>query len=168
MPAPYSRFRYARALGVPLERFARVVGWGHRTAGLPLDQKLAKSQGEPYVLPHLRRAILDALARAHVEDAHALDGIETHDCFTITEYLAIDHFGLTPPGQSFRAIEDRSLERGHPVGATGVRMVHDAARQTTARAGDMQIEGARRVATLNIGGSGTTVVSFVVAGWSIE
>jgi len=25
----------------------------------------------------------------------ALDGIETHDCFTISQYMAIDHFGLT-------------------------------------------------------------------------
>ena len=52
---------------------------------------------------------------------------------------------------------------GHPVGATGVRMLHDAARQVTGQAGDCQVEGARTVATLNIGGSLTTV-SFVVAG----
>ena len=131
----------------------------------------------------IRRAILDAFARASVADVRALDGIETHDCFTISEYLAIDHFGLTPPGQSHRAIEDRSIERGgaipinasggliglgHPVGATGVRMLRDAARQVTGRADDMQIEGARRMGTLNIGGSGTTVVSFVVASGAIE
>jgi acetyl-CoA C-acetyltransferase len=51
---------------------------------------------------------------------------------------------------------------GHPVGATGVRMLLDAWKQTTGSAGDTQVEGARRVATLNIGGSGTTSVSFVV------
>jgi len=51
---------------------------------------------------------------------------------------------------------------GHPVGATGVRMLHDAARQVTGQAGDCQVEGARTVATLNIGGSLTTTVSFVV------
>ena len=51
---------------------------------------------------------------------------------------------------------------GHPVGATGVRMLHDAARQVTGQAGDCQVEGARTFATLNIGGSLTTTVSFVV------
>jgi acetyl-CoA C-acetyltransferase len=48
------------------------------------------------------------------------------------------------------------------VGATGVRMLHDAARQVTGQAGACQVEGARTLATLNIGGSLTTTVSFVV------
>jgi acetyl-CoA C-acetyltransferase len=48
------------------------------------------------------------------------------------------------------------------VGATGVRMLHDAARQVTGQAGGCQVEGARTFATLNIGGSLTTTVSFVV------
>ena len=51
---------------------------------------------------------------------------------------------------------------GHPVGATGMRMLHDAARQVTGQAGDCQVDGARTFATLNIGGSLTTTVSFVV------
>jgi len=51
---------------------------------------------------------------------------------------------------------------GHPVGATGVRMVLDATRQVRGDAGGYQVEGARRFATLNIGGSTTTTVSFVI------
>ncbi len=51
---------------------------------------------------------------------------------------------------------------GHPVGASGVRMLRGAARQVTGQAGDTQVEGARTFATLNIGGSLTTTVSFVV------
>ena len=51
---------------------------------------------------------------------------------------------------------------GHPVGATGTRMLFDAAKQVTGQAGDCQIEGAKRIQTLNIGGSCATVVSFVV------
>ena len=39
---------------------------------------------------------------------------------------------------------------------------YDAARQVTGQAGDCQVEGARTFATLNIGGSLTTTVSFVV------
>jgi acetyl-CoA C-acetyltransferase len=41
-------------------------------------------------------------------------------------------------------------------------MILDAQRQVTARAGDYQVDGARTAATLNIGGSFTTVASFVV------
>ena len=51
---------------------------------------------------------------------------------------------------------------GHPVGATGARMLFDAAKQVTGQAGEVQVEGARRFATLNIGGSCATVTSFVV------
>ena len=42
------------------------------------------------------------------------------------------------------------------------RMLFDAARQVTGQAQACQIEGARRLQTLNIGGSCATVVSFVV------
>jgi acetyl-CoA C-acetyltransferase len=156
---------------------ARILGWGHRTAGLPLAAKLQRSAGEPLLLPHLRAAVLDAYRRAGIAGPEALHGVETHDCFTVTEYVAIDHLGITAPGEAWKAIEDGRLERGgalpmnpsggliglgHPVGATGVRMLLDAARQVEGRAGDTQVEGARRFATLNIGGSATTVVSFVV------
>ena len=51
---------------------------------------------------------------------------------------------------------------GHPVGATGARMLLDAAKQVTGTAGGYQVEGAKTFQTLNIGGSCTTVVSFVV------
>ena len=43
-------------------------------------------------------------------------------------------------------------------------MVLDATRQVTGTAGDYQVEGARRFATLNIGGSTATTVSFVITG----
>ncbi len=41
-------------------------------------------------------------------------------------------------------------------------MVLDAFHQVTGTAGDAQVPNARRVATLNLGGSATTSVSFVV------
>jgi acetyl-CoA C-acetyltransferase len=41
-------------------------------------------------------------------------------------------------------------------------MMLDAYRQVTGGAGEYQVEGARRAATLNIGGSFTTVVAFIV------
>lgn len=154
----------------------RLLGWGHRTAALSLDEKLRRAQGDAYLFPHLRGAIVDAYRRAGIAGPFDLSGIETHDCFSITEYLALDHLGLTPPGEAHRAIEERITERGgrlpvnpsggligvgHPVGATGVRMALDACRQVADRAGDMQVPNATRFGTLNIGGSTTTVVSLV-------
>ena len=41
-------------------------------------------------------------------------------------------------------------------------MVLDAAKQVTGTAGANQVEGARTFGTLNIGGSTTTTVSFVI------
>jgi acetyl-CoA C-acetyltransferase len=158
-------------------RAARILGWGHRTVGLPLDQKLRHSAGQPYVLPHVRQAIHDAFDRAGLDGVDDLDGIETHDCFTVSEYAAIDHYGITGPGDSWKAVENGDIEiggripvnpsggligGGHPVGASGVRMVLDAYRQVTDQAGEYQVPDARRFGTLNIGGSTTTTVSFVV------
>jgi acetyl-CoA C-acetyltransferase len=155
---------------------ARVLGWGHRTVGLGLRQKLERDAENPYVLPHLRAVVHDAFERAQVT-LDNVDGFEVHDCFTPSEYLAIDHIGLTPPGQSWQAIENGDIALdgrlpinpsggliggGHPVGASGVRMLVDAARQVSDSAGDYQVEGAQTFATLNIGGSTATAVSFVV------
>jgi len=41
-------------------------------------------------------------------------------------------------------------------------MALDCYKQTTGQAGDYQVENARNFATLNVGGSATTSVSFVV------
>jgi acetyl-CoA C-acetyltransferase len=164
--------------GGHLASLARISGWGHHNAGLKLKDKLERSKDALYVFPHVRQTIEDAWRRAGIPGISGIDGVETHDCFTTTEYMAIDHLGLTAPGQSWQAVEDGRIERGgscpinmsggligcgHPVGATGTRMLFDAARQVTDNAGECQIEGARTVQTLNIGGSCGTVVSFVVA-----
>ncbi len=169
--------QWAAQHGRSLDDVAQIQGWGHRTVGLPYRDKVARSADGPYVMPHVRQTIIEAFDRAGVPDVFALDGIETHDCFTPSEYLAIDHFGITQPGESWKAVEAGVLEKdgstpvnpsggliggGHPVGATGVRMVVDAAKQVTGTAGDYQVEGARTFGTLNIGGSTTTTVSFVV------
>jgi acetyl-CoA C-acetyltransferase len=169
---------HAQRTGTSIDKLPRITGWGHRNAGLKFKDKLVRSQGEKYLFPHVRQTIEDAWRRAGVSGIEAMHGVETHDCFTTTEYMAIDHLGLTAPGQSWQAVEDGSIEAGgrcpvnmsggligcgHPVGATGARMLFDAAKQVTDAAGDCQIEGARRIQTLNIGGSCATVVSFVVA-----
>lgn len=154
-----------------------ILGWGHRGGPMALSEKLKAAGDSPWLFPHLRRTITDALGRAGLNDANALDVIETHDCFSMSEYMAIDHFGLTEPGQSWQFIEQGAhafdgrlpinpsgglIGSGHPVGATGVRMLLDAFKQVREQAGAYQVEGAKRVGTLNFGGSTTSTACFVV------
>jgi acetyl-CoA C-acetyltransferase len=168
---------YAKERGLALESLPQIKGWGHRSAPISYARKVEASAGQPYVFPQVKRAIDDARARAGIGDISEIHAVETHDCFTTTEYMAIEHLGLTAPGEAWKAIEDGSIEVGgrlpinpsggligvgHPVGATGVRMALDAFKQVTGRAGDYQVEGAKTVQTLNIGGSTTTTVSLVV------
>lgn len=175
LAGPAAAERWAAAHGCTLADMPRIVGVGHRTDGLPLGPKLDHQR--PLLLAQVQGAIGDALQMAGIGDVWQLDCIETHDCFSITQYMAIDHFGLTEPGQSWRVIESGEVALGgrlpinpsggligggHPVGATGIRMLWDAAKQVSNRAGAYQVEGARRAATLNLGGSAATSVCFVV------
>jgi len=168
---------YATKQGLQLNDIPRIKGWGHRSSTLSLDSKLALSEGKPLVFPHVAQLIQDALQRSGFEKVIDLDGLETHDCFTITEYMAIDHIGLTAPGESWKAIEEGRISMdgdfpinasggliglGHPVGATGVRMLLDCSKQVSNQAGANQIADAKNMATFNLGGSATTCVSFVV------
>lgn len=168
---------YAKKQNIPIDKIPAILGWGHTTASIELAKKMADSAHSQYVLPVTRKAITDAFACAGIKDCWQLDAIETHDCFTTSEYMAIDHFGLTEPGQSWKAIEDGIIEIngelpinpsggligcGHPVGATGARQLLDACKQITGTAGDYQIPGAKKVATLNIGGTATTNVCLIV------
>jgi acetyl-CoA C-acetyltransferase len=176
LASPERAAAYAKARGISLDSLPRIKGWGHRSAPIRYRTKVEASAADTYVFPQVRRAIVDARARAGL-DLTGIDAVETHDCFSMTEYMAIDHLGMTAPGESWKAIEAGDIEIGgklpvnpsggligcgHPVGATGVRMALDAFKQTTGTAGDNQVEGAKTVQTLNIGGSTTTTVSLVI------
>jgi acetyl-CoA C-acetyltransferase len=167
---------YAKKHGLDLDGIPSIMGWGHATAPIRFDDKVGEAKKGGYVLPHTRKAIEDALRRAQV-NIEDISCIETHDCFTITEYAAVEHFGLTGPGEGWKAVEDGTIEfggacpvnpsggligGGHPVGATGVRQLYDAYLQVAGKAGGCQVPGAKRVATLNIGGSATTNVVHIV------
>ena len=171
--------QWAAARGRALEDVPSIDGFGLRTDRIVLADKLAAPDADGHVFPALRGAVRDALDRAGVADVRDLDVVELHDCFTITEYTALEHLGLAAPGEAWTVIEDGLIQpdgalpvnpsggligSGHPVGATGVRMLVDVARQVTDRAGEMQVAGARRALTVNIGGSCTTSAAFVVGG----
>lgn len=170
---------WCRRHGLKMEEQARIAGWGHSGAAMRLSKKLEQvgtDEDTKFVLPHVADAFQQALGRAGLHSAAQLDAAELHDCFSITGYMLLDHMGLAPPGQAHEVMargiglngdiainpSGGLIGLGHPVGATGVRMVADAARQVRGEAGDMQVDDARCVATLNVGGSATTVASFVV------
>ncbi len=168
---------YAKKHGLQIENIPYIQGWGHATAPIHFDDKVKEAKENEYILPHTRRAITDAYKRAGLNGPDEISCIETHDCFTITEYAAIEHFGLTKPGEAWKAIENGIVEFngkcpinpsggligvGHPVGTTGTRQLLDAYLQVSDKAGDYQVPGVRRAATLNIGGSATTNVVHII------
>lgn len=169
--------RYAKEHGLLLQDLPKIKGWGHINAPMQFESKMAISSDKPYVFPHIQRLLEQTLSRAGINNPKDLSGLEVHDCFNITEYMILDHLGLEEPGQIFRAIERSQFDLGgmlpvnasggliglgHPVGATGVRMLFDSAKQVSGLAGDYQIEGADNIMTVNLGGSATTCASFIV------
>ncbi len=153
-----------------------IKGYGHRVAPMLFEKKMEDNKGSEYTLPWTRQAVLDAYKRAGmtVDD---IDVFETHDCFTSSEYAAISAFGLTAPGEEYKVIESGMIAFdgqkpinpsggligcGHPVGASGARMLLDLYKQVTSQAGRYQIKEAKNGLMLNIGGSATTNYVFVV------
>jgi acetyl-CoA C-acetyltransferase len=168
---------HAAKHGLKLKDIPRIKSWAHRSAPLLLEHKLALSKDQSLLFPHINKMFADLLRRGNFKSITELGGLETHDCFTVTEYMAIDHCGLTEPGESWKAIEEGVITKdglfpinpsgglmglGHPVGATGVRMLLDCANQVTNRAGKCQIDAIEDMATFNVGGSTTTCASFIV------
>jgi len=153
-----------------------IKGYGHRTAPMLFDKKMADNANSEYILPWTRQAVLDAYKRSGltVDD---IDCFETHDCFTSSEYAAISSFGITAPGKEYEAIENGTIAFGgskpinasggligcgHPVGASGARMFLDLYKQVTGQAGKYQVNGAKNAMMLNIGGSATTNYVYIV------
>ena len=153
-----------------------IKGYGHRTAPMIFEKKIKESAASEYILPWTRQAIVDAYRRSNLT-VNDIGVFETHDCFTSSEYAAISAFGITEPGKEFEAIEDGVISFngrkpinpsggligcGHPVGASGVRMMLDLYKQVSNNAGKYQIEDVKNALMLNIGGSATTNYAFVV------
>ena len=54
------------------------------------------------------------------------------------------------------------LCKGHPIGATGVYQVVEAAMQLRGEAGRNQVQDARLAMAQNIGGSGATIITHIL------
>ncbi|MFQ5458698.1 MAG: thiolase domain-containing protein [Myxococcota bacterium] len=96
---------------------------------------------------------------------------EVHDCFTIAEIVATEDLGFFEKGKGGPAALEGATARGgripvnvsgglkskgHPVGATGLAQVVEAATHLRGEAGERQVGGARVALTHNLGGSGAT------------
>lgn len=176
LASPAYAKEFAQKKGKKIQDFTVLKGWGHRVAPMQFVNKVAESKDNEFILPWTRQAVKDAYGRAGL-DIDRIDVIETHDCFTSSEYAAISAFGITGPGDEYQAIEDGVIDfkgkkpinpsggligAGHPVGASGVRMALDIHKQVNGEAGDYQVEGAKNGIMLNIGGSATTNMTFVI------
>jgi acetyl-CoA C-acetyltransferase len=180
----------AAAVVLVSEKFARkisnrpmvkLIGLANATDHLALEEKKVPE------FPIARGAIRRAMEMARLTPAE-LDGVEVHDCFSISEIIAYELIGLAEPGNGPKFLESGAtmlpaiaeamgiarpaksipvnaggglIGDGHPVGATGVRQAVEIFGQLTQSADKRQIANARRMLSFNMGGSFTTSVAMV-------
>ncbi len=167
---------YAKSRGIKSSKIPYIKGFGHRVAPVTFTGKVAESEGNKFILPWTKTAVDDAYERAGLS-VKDIDVFETHDCFTSSEYAAVSAFGISEPGKEHEVIKDGVIDFngskpinpsggligvGHPVGASGVRMMLDLYKQVTNQAGGYQVKNAKNGLMLNIGGSATTNMVFIL------
>jgi len=117
-----------------------------------------------------RTAAKNAYAEAGITDpARQISFAEVHDCFTITEMLTYEDLQFCAPGEGAdfirdgRAAADGALpvnpsgglkSFGHPIGATGCRMIGELTRQLQGRAQGVQVKDPELGLAHNLGGPG--------------
>jgi acetyl-CoA C-acetyltransferase len=106
-----------------------------------------------------------------------VDFFELHDAFTIMAALSLEACGfagrgrgtwlardgeITPEGKIPITTRGGLKARGHPVGATGLYQIVEAAQQLRGEAGKNQLNSPRLGLTQNIGGSGATIITHIL------
>jgi acetyl-CoA C-acetyltransferase len=126
------------------------------------------------------RASRQAYAMAGITDPYnEIDLAEVHDCFSITELVIMEDLGLCPRGKGPEYVKngvfkldghlavnpDGGLKSfGHPIGASGLRMVYEIYKQMQGKAGPRQRQNPRLGLTHNFGmnpGSGVGSVTIL-------
>jgi acetyl-CoA C-acetyltransferase len=100
-----------------------------------------------------------------------IDVVEVHDCFTISELLALEDLGFCKPGESSKMIENGNIlidgdfpvnmdgglkADGHPIGASGLAQIYEIVTQLRLEAGSRQVNNPEIGLMENIGGIGGT------------
>ena len=131
--------------------------------------------------PEVVASATDAYAQAGIKDPRQeLAMAEVHDCFTPTELVLMEDLGFSARGTAWKDVlagvfdldgelavnPDGGLKSfGHPIGASGLRMLFEAWLQLRGEAGPRQIasvsRGRRLALTHNLGGAPGECVSFV-------
>jgi acetyl-CoA C-acetyltransferase len=94
--------------------------------------------------------------------------MEVHDCFSITELVTCEDLHISERGQAVKDVLDGFYDRdgqgvpcqvdgglkcfGHPIGASGLRMLYEMYLQLHGRAGERQIRDPKYGLTHNLGG----------------
>lgn len=122
-----------------------------------------------------------AAARAYDEagiknPAKEISMTEVHDCFSITEMVTMEDLGLSADGGAVTDTLDGKFDAegevpcqidgglkcfGHPIGASGLRMLYEMYLQLQGRAGERQLKNPDVGLTHNLGGFPSQNVSSV-------
>src|SRR5512136_746235 len=93
--------------------------------------------------------------------------MEVHDCFSITELVTYEDLGISPRGRAKEDIDAGFFELGgqipcqpdgglkcfgHPIGASGLRMMYEMYKQLQGKAGPRQVKNPKFGLTHNLGG----------------
>jgi acetyl-CoA C-acetyltransferase len=122
-----------------------------------------------------------AYAEAGIKDPRQeISMAEVHDCFTIHEMIVYEDLGFSPRGRAREDIEagtftlkgklpvntDGGLKCfGHPLGASGLRMMYEMYKQLQGKAGPRQLKNPTLGLTHNLGGNaGTGICSCIIVG----
>ena len=129
--------------------------------------------------PEIVACAADAYRQAGITDPGAeIAMAEVHDCFTVTELVLMEDLGFCERGTAWKHVLDGRFDLhgqlpinpdgglksfGHPVGASGLRMIFESWLQLRGEAGaERQITTDRTTAlTHNLGGYPGEMVSFV-------
>jgi acetyl-CoA C-acetyltransferase len=127
--------------------------------------------------PEVAHCAQDAYRQAGVTNPRGQISLaEVHDCFTPTELVLMEDMGFSERGRAWRDELDGVFDLdgelpvnpdgglksfGHPVGASGLRMLFECWLQFRGEAGDRQIADPALGLTHNLGGRPGTCVSFV-------
>jgi len=118
------------------------------------------------------QAAQQAYAQAGITNPRKeIDLAEVHDCFSITELLIYEDLGFSPRGRAKEDVEagtftvqgelsvnpDGGLKCfGHPISASGIRMMYEVYKQLQGKAGPRQLKKADLGLTHSLGGYPTS------------